>query len=144
MEYDDLFEYVGHMGRLQLIIYAALFLLNVFCMEFVNVIFVGGEMGHWCSIEALADLPPYQQKYVAIPGASLNDASEDVESFSSCQMFDANWTQYSDDELKSWNRTSWITNKSLELRRCTAWNYDRSVYKSSIVSSVRNNKAHRH
>jgi hypothetical protein len=139
MKYDDLFDYVGHMGRLQLTIFAAMFVLNMFCMEFLNLIFVGGEMDHWCSIEALNDLPPQQQKYVAIPAASLIDASDDVETYSKCDMFNVNWTAYNVDELSSWNRTEWLTNsanKSLELTRCAAWNYDHSIYKSSIVSSV--------
>jgi hypothetical protein len=103
------------------------------------MIFVGGEMEHWCSIEGLSGFPAEKQKYIGVPAASSDDVGDDVKSYSSCTMFNVNWTEYSVDELTNWNRTLWmmeVGNKSTEVRRCTAWNYDHSTYKSSIMSTV--------
>ena len=140
MKYDDVYEYVGHMGRLQWLIYGAMFLLNMFCMDFLNMIFVGGEMDHWCRVDALSTLSPEQQRYIAIPSAAeSNDyVTDDVIEYSKCEMFDVDWRTYGVEELAKWNRTEWMTSNNASRIRCTEWNYDQSIFISTIVSLVSN------
>jgi len=138
MNYDDVFQHIGHMGRLQWLIYAVMFLLNMFCMEFLNMIFVGGEMEHWCRVDALSELSPERQRYIAIPSAvSTNDVTDDVSRYSSCEMFDVDWKTYGVEELAKWNRSEWLKSSNSSVIRCTEWNYDQTIFKSTIVSSVR-------
>ena len=136
MRYEELYEYVGQMGRIQWIIFAALFALNMFCMEVFNMIFVGGQMDHWCLVEELSSLPDDRQKYLAIPPA-VNTGSDVVAEYSRCEVYSINWTTYSVEELAVWNRTQLIRENVTTTRPCTAWNYDRSTFASSIVSRVR-------
>jgi hypothetical protein len=140
MEFDEIYKYVGHMGRFQWLIFAVVFLLNMFCMDIINMIFVGGHMDHWCSIDELSGLTPEQQRHVAVPMTSSPD--DDVIVYSSCEMFDVNWSAYSVDELMNWNRTAWMkemdhSNSTISVKGCSKWNYDRSMFKSTIVSRVR-------
>jgi hypothetical protein len=143
MEFDEIYKYVGHMGRFQWLIYAVMFLLNIFCMDFLNTIFVGGHMDHWCSVDELSGLTPEQQRYVAIPMTS--SPSDNVIVYSSCEMFDVNWTTFRVDELLNWNRTEWMKEmnqniSTIPVKGCSKWNYDRSMFTSTIVSRVRMNK----
>jgi hypothetical protein len=66
MQYDDLYEYIGHVGRIQWTIFIALLVVAMFTVDTVNVIFVGGKIDHWCSIKHLSNLSPEQQKYVGL------------------------------------------------------------------------------
>jgi hypothetical protein len=139
MQYDDLYEYIGHMGRFQWVIISAIFVHTIFSVELFNMIFVGAQVDHWCSVDKLSGLTPEQQRYVAIPMTS--SLADDVIVYSSCEMFDMNWTTFSVDELVNWNRTEWLKemdteNSTLSTRKCSKWNYDRSVFTSTIVSRV--------
>ena len=139
MQYDEVFEYTGHMGRYQWTVFAMVFGLNIFSSDMINMIFVGGEMDHWCSVYELSGLTPEQQRYVAIPITS--SPGDDVIAYSSCEMFDVNWTTFSVDELMNWNRTEWMKemdskNSTLSTRKCSKWNYDHSTFMSTIVSRV--------
>lgn len=140
MKYDELYQFIGHMGRFQWIIFSVMFAVAMFCMEGLNMIFVGADMDHWCLIEPLSDLPPEKQKYVGIPGEKFDDETDDVIKYSSCEMFDVNWTLFTFDELVNWNRSQWLINKengTVAVKKCAAWNYDRSVFTSTIISRVR-------
>lgn len=48
MKYDELYAITGQMGRLQWLVFAGVCALAVYCMESVNIIFVGGQMDHRC------------------------------------------------------------------------------------------------
>jgi len=67
MKYDDIYEYTGQMGRLQWLVFAGVCCLCIYCMESVNLIFVGGQMDHWCRVDELQSLPYERQKSIAIP-----------------------------------------------------------------------------
>jgi hypothetical protein len=139
MLYDEIFQHIGQMGKFQWISVGALFSITAFSLDVANTIFIGGEMDHWCSIQALSHLPPELQRYIGIPAEAQDDVSDDAVIFSSCEMFDMNWTRYSDEELLGWNRTEWLKendNGTPAVKRCSEWNYDRSTFTSTIVSRV--------
>jgi hypothetical protein len=139
MQYDELYEYIGHMGPFQWIIFTIMFIFTTYSADFVNMIFVGGEMEHWCRIEELSHLTPERQKYIAIPFENTESEKNDDITYSSCEMFDVNWTAYSEEELINWNRTAWlktVDNSTVAVRQCSSWNYNRSIFTSTIVSRV--------
>jgi hypothetical protein len=86
MKYDDLYEFIGHMGRFQWIIFGVTFAITAFTMEGLNMIFVGAEMNHWCLIEGLSALAPEKQKYIGIPSDKSDDESGDAVVYSSCDV----------------------------------------------------------
>ena len=141
MRYDDLYDYIGHMGRYQWTVFAVMFACCFFSMDYINMVFVGAEMEHWCRVEQLSGLTHEQQKYIAIPvdKTSDNGDKDEVVKYNSCEMFDVNWTVYSANELANWNRTQWMKgnkNSTVMTRTCTEWNYDDVTFTSTIVSKV--------
>jgi len=143
MIYDSIYEYTGHVGRFQLLMMSFMFAVTVFSMDVMNMIFVGGQMNHWCLVDELSSLTPDQQKYIAIPAvpeSNDGDVIDDIIVYSSCEVFDVNWTTYEVDELANWNRTQWIegggNGSTIAVRQCGTWNYDQSVFTSTVVSRV--------
>jgi hypothetical protein len=139
MQYDDLYDYIGHMGTFQWIIFTVMFILTSYSADFVNMIFVGGEMEHWCRIAELSHLPAERQKYIAIPLDDSKSQDRDVATYSSCEMFDVNWTTFSREDLINWNRSEWLgstDNSTIAVRQCSSWNFNRSIFTSTIVSRV--------
>jgi hypothetical protein len=138
MPYEDLYAYTGHMGRLQWAIFFMAFVVIAYSMEFINMIFVGGTMDHWCRIEELSELAPDKQKYIGIPPRTESADHDDViVRYRSCDRYDINWTDFSIEELTVWNwttRTTLLNNVTTV--PCTAWNFDKSTFLSTIVSRV--------
>ena len=135
MKYDDLFQYTGEMGTFQWCVFAMISTFCMFAIESITMIFVGAEMLHWCKVEDLAGYPFDLQKYVAIPSTS-GDGS-DTDSYSSCEMFVFNYSAFTEDEIRTWNR-SLMTSNGIQLRQCDDWVYDQTTFVSTIVSRVSN------
>lgn len=86
MLFDDLFEYFGDLGPYQICV----FLVNVMPMIIVgtnSVPFIIANMDHWCKVPSLLDLPPDQQKYIAIP----MDADGQ---YDQCSVYGLNFSTY--------------------------------------------------
>jgi len=131
MNYDDLYEYTGQMGRLQWLLFTGVCCLSVYCMESVNLIFVGGEMDHWCRVDELDALPHDRQKSIAIPAAAeTNEADSGGMIYSRCSMYAANWST----DATWWNGSHDNGTTDYDVVSCTSWVYDQSQYSSTIVS----------
>ena len=134
MKYEDVYLYIGELGCYQLCVYAVIFLLSVFSCDSIHMIFIGADMAHWCRVEELVHLPYDQQKYVAVP---YDESAAD--GYSSCHVFaDRNYSVYSAADLYNWTRLDGLnTNASQAVTSCKKWEYDQTVFQSTIVSKVR-------
>jgi len=132
MTKSDLNAYIGEMGAYQWRVVIAVFILIVYTADSIYIIFIAGEMPHWCHVPELDDLPYDVQKNVAIPTHSAGGSIE----HSSCEMFSLNYSVYNRSEFYSWNRSLMITNET-SIVWCSEWTYDQSQYISTIVSKVR-------
>jgi len=145
MNYDDIYVYTGQMRRLQWLVFAGVCCLSLYCMESVNMIFVGGQMDHWCRVDGLDTLPYERQKSIAIP-RDTDPSEADSEAavrggqYSGCWMYAVNWSTADELQLASWRNHSAhlfpVGNGtgSYDVVPCTSWVYDRSQYTSTIVS----------
>ncbi len=89
--------------------------------------FVGGHHSHWCKVDELLHLGEDQQKYIAIPYE--DDSQED---FSSCDMFDLDWGNYSAEDFQVWNRSL----HQGQADQCHQWVFDNTLFTSTIISEV--------
>ena len=137
MAKSDLSNYIGDMGVYQWRVFVAMFIMCIFSADSIQIIFIAGDMAHWCRVPELDDLPYDVQKNVAIPAQST-DHDGSVE-YSSCEMFSLNYSVYNSSQFYSWNRSLMITNHT-SLVQCSQWTYDQSQFTSTIVSKVRLSK----
>ena len=138
MRYDDVYRYIGELGRYQCCVYAVVFLICMYSVDSIHMVFVGGSMAHWCRVDELVHLPYHQQKSMAIPSDDVDAASD---GYSSCRRYaDRNYSVYSRDELERWNATvrRFDNETTSSVERCSSWVYDQSVFTSTIVSKVGN------
>ena len=131
MQYDDVFEFLGEIGRYQWIIYTIIFTLIIYTIDCIQTVFISAEMDHWCRVDELIGLPDDVQKKVAIP----NDANSET-GFSSCQRFQLDFSQFNESDFYSWNRSAMISNNT-PVVSCQQWVYDQSLFTSTTVSKVR-------
>ena len=127
MQYEDLFEHVGHFGKYQIYLYILLGLPAVFPgYQNVAMNFLGAHQDHWCKVPRLVNFTHQEQKYIAIPKNNLGH-------YKSCRVFDIDFNNYTNEELKHWNR-SWTENATE--KSCSQWVYDQSEFTSTATSQV--------
>jgi hypothetical protein len=154
MYFDDVFEYIGGAGAYQLGNLAFTFAIFAMSIDAMRMNFVGGSMEHWCKIPELANFTHDDQKYIGIPDTGPTDSrrrtwlsdlfglpysSEPVElEYDSCYRFPIDYANYSQDELRKWNRTEMTSDiPESEWVRCdSGWVYDQSEFYSTIGSEV--------
>ena len=85
-------------------------------------------MDHWCAVPELENIPHANQKYISIP-----EDSPGV--YSSCDVFNLNYSIYSMEDFRDWNRTA-MTGEDTPVTSCQQWVYDKSEFVSSAVSEV--------
>ena len=133
MNYEQVYEYIGQIGRYQWFIFSLNFLFSVYCVDSIHMVFIGGSMDHWCHVDELDGLPYDIQKNVAIPTETSKDGLSTVHS--SCKMFALNYSVYNQSEFETWNRTEMISENTSSVR-CEQWTYDQSTFQSTIVKKV--------
>ena len=127
MLFDDIFDIVGGLGPYQVYMVVLCGSLALWSVELISQIFIVGKMGHWCSVPNLYSYGHDLEKYIAIP------KNKDGE-YESCLQFDYDYFNFTVAQLKAWNRTAMTISRT---RTCNyGWNYNTSVYDSTIVSRV--------
>ena len=130
MHYADVYKLIGDIGVYQLCVVIAMATVYMSAIAPITTIFVGADMPHWCRVDELVNLSFTQQKNIAIPYSEPGSSE-----YSSCQMYNLNYSVYTDEDLLDWNRTLMISEKT-PIVDCTQWTYDRSTFLSTIVSEV--------
>jgi len=129
MEFDDILITVGEMGRVQVLLYILLGIVGFPAgMQNLAMVFLGASMDIWCDIPQLRGLSPKQIKEIS--SVSLPDGS-----LTSCEVYDLDYSSYSNETLAAWNRSLMITN-STTTRSCNSWGYDTSEFESTVRSQV--------
>ena len=93
--------------------------------------FVGGEEDHWCYIQRLENTSFHTQKYIGIP----EEGPSGQRTYSKCFMYDYNYDQLSDEEIRNWNRSTRVTNETKTIP-CTKWRFEFKQYYSTLQTKV--------
>jgi hypothetical protein len=129
MEYEELLKVVGEFGPFQLMVFVvtSIMVIQTACNN-LGMVFLGAKPDHFCHIPALDHL---NLTWDVLRNATI---PHNGESYSKCEMYKRNytdWTMLDVDEALLSNKDD------LEKVACTnGWNYDDSIYKSSIVTQV--------
>ena len=127
MQYEDLFDIVGHFGSYQILLYVLLGLPSVFPgYQNVAMNFLGAAQEHWCEISRLANFSHKQQKYFSIP-------KDDKGKYKSCWMYNLNYSKYTDEDFMNWNRS--LVENAVEVK-CKSWVFDKSEFLSTVTADV--------
>uniref|UniRef100_A0A1B0FQN9 Major facilitator superfamily (MFS) profile domain-containing protein n=1 Tax=Glossina morsitans morsitans TaxID=37546 RepID=A0A1B0FQN9_GLOMM len=131
-ECDDPFQIVmekaGNHGRFQLI-YNLVFvsaLAMAGAMMYMNIILALNIPEHWCTVPGRekTNFTLAEWRRLTLPTHKDN---RDTETYSSCEMFDANFTEI--DDWQNWNLTSAQT----KVTGCQyGWSYDQTWYEKTI------------
>ncbi|XP_037885296.1 solute carrier family 22 member 5 isoform X2 [Glossina fuscipes] len=131
-ECDDPFQIVmekaGNHGRFQLI-YNLIFvsaLAMAGAMMYMNIILALNIPEHWCTVPGRekTNFTLAEWRRLTLPTHKDN---RDTETYSSCEMFDANFTEI--DDWQNWNLTSAQT----KVTGCRyGWSYDQTWYEKTI------------
>ncbi len=129
MEYDQILEKAGETGLYQIFIFSTLALGTMFyCAEIMANNFIAPHHEHWCKVEALQNLTAEEQKYISIPYNSEGQ-------YSSCDVFDIQWENFTSTDFSNWNRSLYEGYKTKE---CSEYVFDYSSFDSTIGSEVSN------
>ena len=129
MEYDELLTVVGDFGLYQLVIFliTSTLAFQTTCNN-LGIVFLGASPDHFCKVPELESLN--------LTWDELKNATIPLEgeSYSKCRMYQRNYTDWTVHDVTE----ALTSNKSsLETVDCTnGWNYDPSVYTSTIVTQV--------
>jgi hypothetical protein len=133
--YDDLvFDIVGEFGPAQWLVFGFVWLNAFLGLDPVHMVFIGADMNHWCRVplsSAAANLSVERQLYVGVPRTGPDDTGP----YSSCLLFDVNWTHVDTEQLDVWNRSERIAS-GLKTVACSDWIYDQTNFRSTIVKRV--------
>ena len=135
MDFDKILEEIGGWNRYQIYTYVIIGIAGLHPgMHNLAAVFTAGVPDHICYV-------------AAAPQKDFQEISRDVQRFSSplitlrdgtvtrdsCRIYNLNYSLVTDWDIggnKTYNRTG------EELIDCQKWNYDPSIYKTSIVSRV--------
>ena len=137
MIFDELLEQVGSFGRYQRFLFCVVALAG-FPAAFNNmgIVFLAATPNHWCDVSMIGE-------QLNLTGDALKNLTIPLEKrkgkmqHSQCQMYDLNYTTMSSSDVIAVMTSS--DRSGLPLKGCEKWQYDRSVYQSSIVTQVRRN-----
>ena len=126
--FDDLFDYIGHLGFFQW--------MNIVLTGLPPMVpgyenfapnFFAGRQEYWCKVKGLNNFTHDHQKYIAIPRQNGK--------YSMCKQFDVDFNKFSYEELLRWNRSVYEGNLTTTV--CTQYEFDTLVFTSTIQSQVR-------
>ncbi|CAH1775500.1 unnamed protein product [Owenia fusiformis] len=132
MRFDEVLqEHVGGFGPYQwgLYILIGLSAMPSGWQSMANNYLVGRQQ-HWCNVPALSNLSHARQKYISIPLDRQQDGSD---RYTSCHYYSLNYSEYSYEELMSWNRSVRL-NGARRIKCDSGWVYDRSLHVSTLLS----------
>ena len=133
--FDQVLERIGGFGKYQkfLLFLLGIAAIPVGAMTLGNV-FISGLPHHSCYIPALANLSTHQQQRISSPperssGGEVQDGKYDV-----CHVYDVDYSSL--DLTLNETDHAHVTLNATELRTCSAWVYDDSVFSYTIVKRV--------
>lgn len=136
--FEDALKEVGEFGRYQKFIYFFCVSLVVWANVFTNlpIVFLAATPDHWCKTPSLDHLNVSRDIYLnlTVPTKFIHGKLE----YSHCYQYDrdfSNWTQ--DDVTEDLTESGKSFGNVSTLKCRSGWDYDDSVYASTVVSEVR-------
>ena len=127
MEYDEILEKAGETGLYQAFIFSTLIFGTVFFgAETMATNFLAPHHEHWCKIDALQNFTAEEQKYISIPFT-------DDGKYSSCEVYDLQWNNFTYADYANWNRSLY---EGFKTKECSEYVFDYTEFDSTVGSEV--------
>ncbi|CAD5114788.1 unnamed protein product [Dimorphilus gyrociliatus] len=131
--FDEIFDKIGHFGVYQLLAYCLIGIVSFYNgYQNISVNFLGGHQPHWCKIERLSKFSHERQRLIAVPDDDTKDK------WSYCQVFNLNYTSYTDDELLRWTKEDrkYFQANASRINCPNDWVFDQSQFILTTLSKV--------
>ena len=135
VSFDDIISEAGGFGRYQK--YIHVFIIFMFsvpsCWHNLGIVFLAAVPDHWCQSPSAdhLNLSRTDRLNLTVP----REVEEGVEVFSRCRKYVRNYTGWTD--AQALDAIALGSGDAAETSTCTeGWEYDKSVYRSSIVTQV--------
>ena len=135
MTFDGLLRDIGEFGRYQRRIFALQLLVGFpTAFQIMGIVFLAGVHDHWCSVPALDrfNITHEARMKISIPKELKNGAWH----YSHCRMNDIAYGNLTESDIEKILDDENAT-QGYPTKKCASWEYDRSVYTSSVVMEVR-------
>lgn len=132
MDFDELLTLTGEFGRFQALVFAVLSIgILIEVMLVLGYVFIAATPAHWCTAPEGLDRMNLTHEDLLRLTLPVDDATET--GYSQCKMYDRNYTGWTMDDVNRWLNGSenWTTTTCQ-----SGWDYDHSVYSSTIVTDV--------
>lgn len=132
MDFDELLTLTGEFGRFQALVFAVLSIgILIEVMLVLGYVFVAATPAHWCTAPEELDRMNLTREDLLRLTLPVDEATET--GYSQCKMYDRNYTGCTMDDVNRWLNVSenWTTTSCQ-----SGWDYDHSVYTSTIVTDV--------
>jgi len=137
MDFDELLTLTGEFGRFQAIVFAVLSLgILIEVMLVLGYVFIAATPPHWCTAPQELDRMNLTHENLLRLTLPVDVATET--GYSQCHMYDRNYTGWTIDDVNRWLNVSSDVSENWTTTTCQlGWDYDHSVYASTIVTDVR-------
>ena len=134
MKFDDALEEAGSLGFYQVIIYFMTSVTMFMSSDSIQMNFMAAETPHWCKVESLQNFSFKAQLFIAIPSEGDGGSGD----YSGCNRFPFNFSEFSREELMTWNRSERTSGISRDdwVSCDEGWNYDRGQFAETIISKA--------
>ncbi|XP_021963061.2 organic cation transporter protein [Folsomia candida] len=134
--FEKVYDYVGGSGWFQwrLLLITSLQLIIV-TWHHIGYSFLGAVPDHWCKIEDLETRTNWtltEIKRLSIPRTVKSDSGEF--SYDKCHYYNLNYASLADTSESFEEAFSKTSYEGVEILECTQWDFDRTIYKTTIPS----------
>lgn len=110
----------------------------------IGYAFLGNVPAHWCLVEDLkqSNWTLQEQKLISIPQDARNPENPDDIQFNKCSYYHLNYASListSSSFEEAYAKVDW---ENVTTKLCSRWDYDRSIYHSTVATEVKINNNH--
>ena len=135
-DFDSILQNIGEFGKYQKLLYFACLCLAVTVPGAFNnmtIVFLAAQPAHWCRIPSSAHLDLSQDALLKL--TIPVETRDGEEAFSQCRQYDADYSRWTAENVSAMLKSGHPA--GVQLAYCNhGWQYDTSVYHSTIVTQV--------
>ena len=134
MEFDDiLVRYVGAIGKYQILFYFFVTSVSIqLALCIFDFAFIADTPDFWCHVPQLNTYNFSQEEIEFFVSPIGEDAQCDA-----CRMYVRDYANVTEQEINEFLASNGSSSSELKVTNCLDWEFDDSMYKSTVVTEVR-------